>query len=138
MSNPSQSNPKMRDFARLLLAREAGGGNATVRVTEKLRHPLSTLAGAAGFHSLLSRALTLARREVPGLGAAHIRPDGSLDGFTELPAEAGVTLVAQLLGLLETFIGEYLTLSVVRGAWPDLPSGDSNFGERNHHHEPAK
>ena len=41
---------------------------AALRVGEKLRRPLSTLAGTAGYRSLIARALTLAKKEVPSLG----------------------------------------------------------------------
>ena len=34
-------------------------------------------------------------------------------------AEAAVAITAHLLGLLVTFIGEPLTLRLVREAWPD-------------------
>jgi hypothetical protein len=34
---------------------------------------------------------------------------------------AGVTLIAQLLGLLDAFIGQDLTLRLVADVWPDLP-----------------
>lgn len=95
-------------------------------VTEKLRRPLVTLTGIAGFRSLLARALTLAKAQAPDLGTVRIEPDGSLAGLSDpgnqaQVAEAGVILIAQLLGLLVTFIGESLMLTVVREAWPDLP-----------------
>jgi hypothetical protein len=34
--------------------------------------------------------------------------------------EGGVVLVAQLLGLLVAFVGERLTLKIVREVWPNL------------------
>lgn len=105
-----------------------------VRVCEKLRLSLTRFAGADGFASLLRRALTLARREVPELGGVQINPDGSLAGLEQLAAgewkpgsdwhgeaEAAVAITAHLLGLLVTFIGEPLTLRLVHDAWPDTP-----------------
>jgi hypothetical protein len=55
-----------------------------------------------------------------------IKPDGFLAGLSELHddgevAEAGVLLIAQLLGLLVLFIGENLVLRLVLDVWPDLP-----------------
>lgn len=131
---------KTRDFARRLVAYEAAernpsGADAPVafRVSEKLRRPLSTLAGVTGFRSLLARALTLAKSEDHSLSTVHVKPDGSLDGLNELhndeAEEAGVMLIAHLLGLLATFIGESLMLSLVREAWPELPFDDTNSGE---------
>jgi hypothetical protein len=131
----STAPPSLRDLARRLLAMEAAHAHSTdarldeaVRVCEKLRVPLVKFAGRAGFASLLSRALALAKAEVPALAAVQVRADGSLEGFDEVErtqsAEArgkeAAVLVAQLLGLLVTFIGEPLTLRLVRGAWPDV------------------
>ena len=101
---------------------------AGLRVSEKLRRPLSTLVGSSGFRSLLARALTLAKAQAPGLSAVQIKPDGSLEGLSDLRNQdqaAGVILVAQLLGLLVTFIGESLMLSLVLDAWVDLPVFDT-------------
>jgi hypothetical protein len=39
-------------------------------------------------------------------------------------------LVAQLLGLLVTFIGEPLTLSLVREVWPGAPFNDTTFKKK--------
>jgi len=124
-------NSKIRELAQWLLAYEAARDNvaeanmhARSLVAEKLRRPLVTLTGIAGFRSLLARALTLAKAQAPALNIVQIEPDGSLAGFGYDGAqieEAGVMLIAQLLGLLVTFIGERLMLTLVRDAWPDLP-----------------
>lgn len=126
---------KMRDLAQRLLAYEAAALNssehdtpAVSRVSEKLRGSLTTLAGATGFRTLLARALTLAKKHAPGtpgINAIQVRPDGSLAGLNELHdngeiAEAGVLLIAQLLGLLVLFIGENLVLRLALDIWPDL------------------
>jgi len=104
-------------------------------VDEKLGPYLTTLMGTAGFRALLSRALVLASEEVRWLSAVHVRADGSLEGLEELEtqvdpellAEGRVILVAQLLGLLVAFIGENLTLRLVREAWLKVPVNDLNF-----------
>jgi hypothetical protein len=97
------------------------------RVCEKLRIPLTRFAGAEGFASLLRRALALARAEVP-LDRVKIRPDGSIEGLEELArndgTEAAAALTAHLLGLLVTFVGQSLTLRLVREAWPDASLDD--------------
>lgn len=97
-----------------------------VRVCEKLRISLTRFAGADGFTSLLRRALALARSEVPVLHGMQVKADGSLEGLEELVAdhssrgvEAAAAITTHLLGLLVTFIGEPLTLRLVREAWPD-------------------
>ena len=80
----STAHPYLQDLARRLLAVEAAHAQAAdahvdeaVRVCEKLRGPLVKFAGVAGFASLLSRALVLAKVEVPALGAVHVRADGA-------------------------------------------------------------
>jgi hypothetical protein len=93
--------------------------------------------GNAGFRALLSRALALANTEVPWLRALHVRSDGFFEGLDELHAqlapgeffEGKVVLLAQLLGLLEAFIGESLTVRVVREVWPKLSVKDFDFGK---------
>ena len=109
---------------------EGGRGRAAFQVCEKLREPLCVLAGNAGYRSLLSRALVLARRRSPWLEGVKCGPDGALTFSAESPvsfdsdeaARAGAILVAELLGLLSTLIGDALTLRLVRNVWPDLES----------------
>jgi hypothetical protein len=128
------SIPESRHLAQRLLTYEAAAGKnsepaefAAFRVCAKLRRPLITLAGVAGFRSLLSRALTLARAEVPSLCAVQVATDGSLKGLDELASQTdkeqardgGSILVAHLIGLLLSFIGEGLTLRLVQDVWPE-------------------
>jgi hypothetical protein len=137
---------KTRDLARRLLAYEAVAGetsepaeSATLRVYEKLRQGLGEFAGVAGFQSLASRALVLARTEAPSLSTTRIAADGSLEGefeqqleidkdrASEYPAgEGGIILIARLLGLLLIFLGEALTLSLLRVKWPEATLDDCN------------
>ena len=47
-------------------------------------------------------------------------------------AEGSVVVFAQLLGLLVAFIGENLTLRMVREVWPKLPQiNDLELGKRD-------
>lgn len=132
-----------RDLALRLLAYEAAADKSSMptesgafRVYEKLRRSLCALAGVAGFRSLASRALTLAKTEAPGLSAVQVTADGSLEGFGDIEgridkdqaSEGGVILVDQLLGLLLTFIGETLTLRLMQDVWPDAAFEDCNSG----------
>jgi len=94
--------------------------DATCRVCEKLRRPLVTLTGNAGFSSLLSRALILAQREAPALGTVQVQADGSMHGLQEAGAAATQILVTYLLSLLITFIGDTLTMRLIDDIWPDL------------------
>src|SRR5438105_6397271 len=113
----------IQNLSQRLLACEQQGNpshaqiDEAVRICDKLRGPLSILAGSGGFQVLLSRALALAKAEVPALAVLQVQPDGSLtrsdkieqrqDGAAE---KAGMVLVSKLLRLLVTFIGEPLTL----------------------------
>jgi hypothetical protein len=141
----SRSTLTMRDFAQRLVAREAMGkkpfernGRAFGRVIEKVRGPLAALTGVAGFRSLLSRALALANAEVRWLRAVHVKADGALECPPEIArldkeemANGEVALVAQLLGLLVTFIGEALTARLLEDVWPGVPINDFDFGRKS-------
>jgi hypothetical protein len=72
----------------------------------------------------LARALTLAKREASGLNAVQVRADGSLEGLEGEAAKAGPILIAYVLNLLITFIGEALLLRLLHDVWPDFPSSD--------------
>ena len=126
------ATPKLLEFAEWLVAYEATAATLPdtnvppeFRVCEKLRRPLTMLAGSTGFHSLMLRALTLAQREAPSLGAVQVKADGSLwDGdvgqnLKNHDAVGGALLVAHLTGLLFAFIGETLTLRLMHDVWPD-------------------
>ena len=140
----NRATPKMRDFAERLIAYESRGkktsgveDHVAFAVCEKLRPHLATLMGTVGFRTLLSRALTLATEHVPWLSAVQVKADGTLEGLEELRpqlapeeiAEGRVALLAQLLGLLVAFIGENLTVRLVREVWPQLPFNDSESGK---------
>ena len=129
----------MREFAGRLIAYEtkvnkayATRPQAAFPVVEKLRPQLANLLGNAGFRALLARSLALANEEVPWLRALHVNSDGFLDGLDEREAkvaadetfEGRVVLLAQLLGLMVAFIGEGLTLQLVRDGWPKLPTNN--------------
>jgi hypothetical protein len=129
--------PALQTLALWLLAQEVTGGapagktNATFRVCEKLCESLTTLMGAAGYRSLISRALTLAKHDAPSLELVQVKEGGSLEwtGASEhqgMDDAGGAVLVARLLGLLVTFIGPALTLRLVRDLWPDSPFEDKN------------
>ena len=144
----NRATPKMRHFAAHLIAYEMSQNKsfktktpAAFLVVEKLRPDLANLMGNAGFRALLSRSLALANAEVPWLRAVHVKSVGSLEGLDELEAQVGpdeflegrVVLLAQLLGLMVVFIGESLTLRLVRDVWPRLSLNDLDFdkGDNN-------
>jgi hypothetical protein len=119
---------KARDLAHSLVACEADASKtslqtepATLRVYERLRRQLGAPVGVDGFHTLASRALALAKSESPRLGAVQVAANGGLRGLGEVESqtttdedgEAGVILIAQLLGLFLTFLGEATTLRLI-------------------------
>ena len=131
MDSPSAS---IRAWAQRLLAMETANkpisdadGHEMLRVLEKLRVSLTQFVGADGFTALLRRALALARSDFPSLQTAKVTPDGRLEGIEEpidakKDVEAATAITAHLLGLLVTFIGEPLTLRLMRDVWPDESS----------------
>jgi hypothetical protein len=145
--------PGMRDLAHRLLSYEAGAGKSSepmespiLRAYEKLRQSLVSFAGVAGFQSLASRALVLAQTEAPSLCAVQVTVDGALQGLGDFEpqtnmdkdqagnqqagedphGDAGAILIARILGLLLIFLGEALTLNLLRNAWPDATFDDRN------------
>ncbi len=146
-----RATPQMRKLAKRLIAHEARENKpsgtispAIFPVPEKLRPLVAALVGNAGFRVLLSRALVLAKPEVPWLRAVHVKADGSLAGPAEFEAQvdhetmvAGrIAVLAQLLELLGEFIGENLTMQLIREVWPTLfpnvlsfANGDGNESE---------
>ncbi len=119
---------KTRDLARSLVAREANSSASTlqtepasVRVYERLRRQLGAPVGVGGFQTLASRALTMARSESPQLRSVQLTANGTLRGLGEVESktnpdeegEAGIILIAQLLGLFLTLLGEATTLRLI-------------------------
>jgi hypothetical protein len=121
---------KTRDLARSLVASEADASAstlqtkpATVRVYERLRRQLGAPVGVEGFQVLASRALALAKSQSPRLNAVQVTANGELRGLSDIESqeetgagqddEAGVILIAQLLGLFLTFLGEATTLHLI-------------------------
>jgi hypothetical protein len=119
---------KTRDLARSLIASEADATTtslhtepATVRVYERLRRQLGAPVGVDGFQALASRALALAKSQSSRLSAVQVTANGGLRGLGEVESqsgvdeggEAGIILIAQLLGLFLTFLGEATTLRLI-------------------------
>jgi len=119
---------KTRELARSLVASEADATTtslhsepATVRVYKRLRRQLGAPVGIDGFQALASRALALAKSESPRLSTVQVTANGGLCGFGEVESEmnadeegeAGIILIAQLLGLFLTFLGEATTLRLI-------------------------
>lgn len=119
---------KTRDLARDLVVIETDASKAslrtepaTIRVYERLRRQLGASVGADGFQALASRALALAKSDSPRLNAVKVTENGGLLGLgdfestpeTDEDREVGIILIAQLLGLFLTFLGEATTLRLI-------------------------
>jgi hypothetical protein len=62
-----------------------------------------------------------------GLDEFEFQIDNDKDRAAEQPAgEGGIILISSLLGLLLTFLGEALTLSLLRVTWPGAALDDRN------------
>jgi hypothetical protein len=129
---------KTRELARSLVASEADAGAtslhtepATVRVYERLRRQLGAPVGVDSFQALASRALALAKSESPRLGAVQLTANGGLRGLGEVESQTntdedgdvGTVLIAQLLGLFLTFLGEATTLRLIEDLRLQVDSG---------------
>jgi len=142
----------MPDLGRRLLTLEAAESRdqealieAAERASDKLRAHLSRRIGQEGFRTLLARALTLTTAQFPQLSVVRVGADGSLVGLRaamsngsgeardtgtpEDAVEGVVALVAQLLTLLLSFIGEDLTLRLLGAVWPELATRDATDQE---------
>ena len=137
----------MRDLAGRLIAGEISQQKASpginpppvFLVCEKLGPQMATLMGRGGYSALLLRALALSRPDVDWLRSVNVTQGGHLGiaedvlktvGAKEL-TDGSTVLVAELLGLLVAFIGDNLTLRLLRDVWPDLSLDDLNFSNRD-------
>ena len=134
----SRAQSKMREFAERLIAHETRLNSsktktAAVMACEKSRPHLATLMGNAGFSALLSRALAMSISDIGWLCVIHVKADGSLKGLDEVGSEisfedtveGGVVLMTHMLRLLVAFIGENLTVRLMREIWPTVSFDDS-------------
>lgn len=93
------------------------------------------LFGQEGFHSVLARALRLAKAEHPLLKAVEVEPapnnpaagvplmglqESVADGDADAVAAALATLIGSFIWLLATFIGQEMALRELGRIWPAL------------------
>ncbi len=133
----------LRQLALNVLTREAGSGAdakalaaATHRAYDDLARVLVPLIGEVGVTALTARAWHLAQRDYPWLADTRdstqteepfeqLRVSIERHADPTVAAEAAAVALASLLALLIAFIGEPLTMSVVRRAWPNGSSDAS-------------
>ena len=123
--------PTISDWARKLIAFEVDAESttaqtefATLRVYEKLRQQFRAPVGVDAFQALASRALSLTKSRFPTLSGVNVTADGGLLGLAEVEAplnlgqdsEVGIILIAQMLRLFLTLLGEAATVRLIEDA----------------------
>jgi hypothetical protein len=103
-------------------------GQAACAALYRRLTPLVTSSGSQGF---LTRSLHLAREQYPFLQGLRggASPETCLEGLDEALRDVGsddayqalVLVLAHMIGLLATFIGDDLAMRILGEAWPNLP-----------------
>jgi hypothetical protein len=130
-------NPTLQKLAQRLIEHEAtktGNPDEPVKAIEsccqRLHDRLDRLIGAGGFRALLNRALYLAKKKYAWLEGVGIEDDPGCE-FKDLREavkgkkpvtvnEACTLILANVIWLLVTFIGEDITIGLIQEAWPDV------------------
>ena len=141
--------PRLRQLALNMLTREAGSSAdaktvaaATHRVYGNLARVLVPLIGEVGVTAVTARAWHLAQREYPWLAdtgdstpagepLAQLRLALERHDDPAVAAEAAAVALAGLLALLVAFIGEPLTMDLLRRAWPESAAEPSTEDTRS-------
>lgn len=137
MANSAHSSA-IHHVSRRIIERETAGSDDPARVAEGVARALhhvqglfSNVIGPGGFEGVITRSVHLARGGCPWLERTHVTLTPTLtlgelattaqrEGAEEV--KAGATLLLEtFLALLATFIGEELTLSLLRGRGEDSP-----------------
>ena len=119
--------------AKRLLASEGSTGHpescaaAAGRVYDKLDAHLAPLLGRKGVQALFARSAKLAQIDLAPVAEMTSGDEGStkLRAYLQplepaLAAETAAALFGTFLDLITTFIGERLTVQVLRSAWPTI------------------
>jgi hypothetical protein len=134
---PAPPSPSHRALARWLVTTEMeateeplAAPEATERVFGKLSKRLVRLITDVGADALVARAVHLSLTAFPFLGGAQIRrsDDSLIISLRETAdrtessqvAEGFEAVLATLVALLVSFIGEDLTARILREVWPEL------------------
>lgn len=134
MSRPLHAHA---DLARWILDQQIGESDrdnvapAAQAVCAALYGRLTPLVTASGSQAFLTRSLHMAQEQFPFLAGLRggSSPDDCLDGLGEAlqdvdpeeAYEALASVIANMIELLATFIGEDLTGRILREQWPNAP-----------------
>ncbi len=133
------ATPTHETLARWLVAAEGGSKEeppadsaSAARVFAKLSQRVARLITPVGSEALIRRAVHLSRSEFPFLATVQVGPSPAavIDRLIEAAATTEVSqgsaglvrVLATLVALLESFIGQDLTFRVLRDVWPELPA----------------
>ncbi len=126
-----------RQLALKVLAYHAGANAdaeavaaAAVRAYDHLARVSAELIGHAGVDALTGRALHLAKQEYTCLACTREAAQPEKAAFSQIAdclkrqdavvaSEAAAAVFGTMAGLLVTFIGEHLTMQLLRKAWPE-------------------
>jgi hypothetical protein len=132
-----QATPQLRDLAGRAFAREAKRSRSPAALAagleascRRLHARLDPLIGAGGFRALLARALHLAAKDFPWLDVVSIEehPACGLKGLrkavkgldAQSVGDAFALVLANVIWLLVTFIGEDIAFGLLREVWPEV------------------
>jgi hypothetical protein len=132
------TTPQLRELAHHLISaasRTDAEAPGIISVVKGMDTVLTRLARRTGSRSLIARAVSLAKASEPSLKAISPSAEGVLESLEEVLSKAGpedrfrdeALVVAHLLGLLHTFIGERLTLQLITEVWPDLKTQNDDI-----------
>ncbi|WP_438027165.1 hypothetical protein [Sorangium sp. So ce233] len=133
----SAPDARTRALSRRIIEHEIAGREAPAEVAaaiegafRRLYKVMSTVIGPIGFQAVVTRAVHLTRRVSPGFNACNVTCGDTvvMTGMSEMieregAAEAGATavvLLANVIALLCSFIGEDLTFRLLRRGWTGL------------------
>ena len=107
--------------------------DAVERVCQKLSRRLAAIITVTGYRALIGRALHVSRVDFPALDGvrAATSNDMCFEGLTQHLRDTGLAemqealtaVIATIIMLLDTFIGEDLVRRLLRDIWPDMPLG---------------
>lgn len=141
-----QATAQLRELSRSFFAQEAKKSrspaslaDAMESVCRQLHGRLDPLIGAGGFRALLTRALHLSKKEFPWLDHVKVEEQHacSMKGLREavkgldgsVISESFALVLANVIWLLVTFIGEDIVLGLVYEVWPEVGAAASRSAE---------
>ena len=129
---PAPVTDIVQDLVELLFACEftiavsESAESSHFKVFEKLCEPFSAVTGAQNLQPLLARALVLIHPTHPWLTSARVSQSGHiegldkafLDGHPQEALRAELALMASLVQLLRSLLGDGVTNQLIRSVWP--------------------